>query len=133
YVLPVFASVEAALAAWQAGSAAPGAGAAEAARQAPSASGPIVVRFWGTRGSLPAPLGHVALRRKIRAALVAANGRRFDPAQALDAFIDRELPFSVSGTFGGNSSCVEIATGGPEYVLSDLGTPVPHFAPPVPP
>ena len=91
-------------------------------RQAPSASGPIVVRFWGTRGSLPAPLGHVALRRKIRAALVAANGRRFEPAEALDTFIDRELPFSVSGTFGGNSSCVEIATGGAEYVLCDLGT-----------
>ena len=31
----------------------------------------IPVRFWGTRGSLPAPLGHDAVRLKIREALLA--------------------------------------------------------------
>ena len=37
------------------------------------------------------------------------------------------LPFSVRGTFGGNTSCVEIITGGDEYVLCDLGTGVREF------
>ena len=85
------------------------------------------VRFWGTRGSLPAPLGAAEVRGKVRAALLAASGRRFETPADADAFIDGELPFAVTGTFGGNSSCVEIVTGGPEYVLCDLGSGVRAF------
>jgi phosphoribosyl 1,2-cyclic phosphodiesterase len=32
------------------------------------------------------------------------------------------LPFSVAGTFGGNSPCVQIDDGGAEYVLCDAGS-----------
>jgi len=32
-----------------------------------------------------------------------------------------------TGTFGGNTSCVEIVTGGDEYVICDLGTGVREF------
>jgi phosphoribosyl 1,2-cyclic phosphodiesterase len=85
------------------------------------------VRFWGTRGSLPAPLREQAVRGKIRDALLAARGRTLDTPEAIDAFIDHALPFSVRGTFGGNTSCVEIITGGDEYVLCDLGTGVREF------
>lgn len=88
----------------------------------PSGEAQIAVRFWGTRGSLPAPLGHTAVRAKIREALLAAcRGGLSDPRQ-IDAFIERELPFAVRGTFGGNTSCVEIGTGGDDYLLCDLGT-----------
>src|SRR5207244_7154396 len=59
---------------------------------------------------------------KIRDALIAAPGHVLETAQAIDAFIDTRLPFSVRGTFGGNTSCVEIITGGDEYVICDLGT-----------
>ena len=87
----------------------------------------MLVRFWGTRGSLPAPLGAAGVRAKIRDALLAASGRSFaGPAEA-EAFIDRELPFAVAGTFGGDSSCVELDVGGPEHVLCDLGTGVRAF------
>jgi phosphoribosyl 1,2-cyclic phosphodiesterase len=79
------------------------------------------IRFWGTRGSLPAPLAAADVRGKLRQALLAASGKRFDAAAEADAFID-QLPFAVAGTFGGNSSCVEIATGGPEHVLCDMGS-----------
>lgn len=82
----------------------------------------MLVRFWGTRGSLPAPLNYRAVRAKIHEALLAARGRSLDGAEAIDVFIDRTLPFSVSGTYGGNTSCVEIVTGGDEYVLCDMGT-----------
>jgi phosphoribosyl 1,2-cyclic phosphodiesterase len=54
--------------------------------------------------------------------LLAAAGRRFEGPEAVDAFIDRELPFSVAGTYGGNTSCVELVTGGDEFVLCDLGS-----------
>ena len=87
----------------------------------------MLIRFWGTRGSLPAPLGSNAVRAKLRAALLAAGGRRFDDGAAADRFIDDELPFAVGGTYGGNSSCVEIAGVGDEYVLCDLGSGVREF------
>jgi phosphoribosyl 1,2-cyclic phosphodiesterase len=82
----------------------------------------MLVHFWGTRGSLPAPLSAAAVRAKIHAALIAAQGRTLDGPAAIDAFIDRELPFSVSGSYGGNSSCVELVSGGEEFVLCDLGS-----------
>jgi anti-anti-sigma factor len=84
--------------------------------------GPLRIRFWGTRGSLPAPVGARAVRVKIRDALLAARGQTLETEAAIDAFIDNSLPFSVRGTFGGNTSCVEIVTGGDEYVICDLGT-----------
>ncbi len=87
----------------------------------------MLVRFWGTRGSLPTPLGSRAVRDKIRGALLAARGRKLDAPQAIDAFIERELPFSIGGTFGGNTSCVEIAADGDEHVICDLGTGVREF------
>jgi phosphoribosyl 1,2-cyclic phosphodiesterase len=82
----------------------------------------MLIRFWGTRGSLPTPLNKTAVRQKLRQALLAAQGRRFAVAEDVDRFLDEELPFAVSGTYGGNSSCVEIAGQGDEYVLCDLGS-----------
>jgi len=82
----------------------------------------MLIRFWGTRGSLPAPLNYRAVRAKIREALLAARGRNFEAPEAVDAFIERELPFSVGGAYGGNTSCVELVTGGEEFVLCDLGS-----------
>ena len=87
----------------------------------------IPVRFWGTRGSLPAPLGASAVRAKIRAALFAARNRRLTTAEAIDGFIDRDLPFAVKGTYGGNTSCIEIGTGGDEHLLCDLGSGLREF------
>jgi len=87
----------------------------------------MLVRFWGTRGSIPSPLGHIAVRDKIREALLAARGRHLDSLEAIESFIDDDLPFSVSGTYGGNTSCVELVTGGEEYVLCDLGSGVREF------
>jgi phosphoribosyl 1,2-cyclic phosphodiesterase len=82
----------------------------------------MLIRFWGTRGSLPAPLNYRAVRAKLRDALLAARGRTFEGPEAAEAFIERELPFSIGGTYGGNSSCVELVTGGDEFVLCDFGS-----------
>jgi anti-anti-sigma factor len=88
---------------------------------------PIRVHFWGSRGSLPTPLGAAVVHRKLHDALLAARGRNLRTPESVDAFLDRELPFSVSGTFGGNTACVELAAGGEEYVLCDLGTGLREF------
>ena len=82
----------------------------------------IRLHFWGTRGSLPAPLGEAAVRAKVREAVLAARGRALATEAAVDEFIERDLPFAVRGTFGGNTSCVEISGGSDDYLLCDLGT-----------
>ncbi|MFA5180935.1 MAG: MBL fold metallo-hydrolase [Syntrophales bacterium] len=81
----------------------------------------MLVHFWGTRGSLPSPLNAEKVRQKIIKALKAAQGKTFENDSALERFVDLELPFAVRGTYGGNSSCVEIR-GGDEYILCDAGT-----------
>jgi anti-anti-sigma factor len=122
HVIPVFGSSEEAAAAW-----ANSQQSQQAAQPAPQDAAPIRVHFWGTRGSLPTPVGQGAIRAKIRDALLVARKHDVSSSDAIDAFIDHELPFSVRGTFGGNTSCVEISTGGDEYVLCDLGTGVREF------
>src|SRR5262249_32811479 len=82
----------------------------------------MLIRFWGTRGSLPAALGTAALRRKLGRALRAASGRRLDTDEAVERFIAEELDFATSHAFGGNTACVQIDIGGPDAVLCDLGS-----------
>lgn len=84
------------------------------------------VRFWGTRGSLPVALTAEDVSRKVAYALLAADGRRFASLDEAQAFAD-QLPFHLARTYGGHSSCVQIAAAAPgrdpsEYVLCDLGT-----------
>jgi len=84
------------------------------------------IRFWGTRGSLPVALTATAVRRKLMTALRGAAGRAFASDAELDEYVD-SLGFRVSGTYGGHTPCVEIETGGREYVLCDLGSGVRPF------
>jgi phosphoribosyl 1,2-cyclic phosphodiesterase len=84
---------------------------------------PVVrVRFWGTRGSIPVAMSSVELQRKLIVTLVRSSGQLLDTPAKARAFLERELDFSISHTFGGNSSCVQIAVEGEPYVLCDLGT-----------
>src|SRR5262245_8444822 len=82
----------------------------------------MLIRFWGTRGSLPAPLGTAGLRRKLVRALLGAAGRRLDSEDTVQRYVTEELDFATSHTFGGNTSCVQIDVGGEEFVLCDLGS-----------
>ena len=79
------------------------------------------VHFWGTRGSLPASVTAETTRAKIFKALKASQGRSFHDDDAIRQFIDRELPFSVKGGYGTNTSCTEIINGD-DYVICDAGT-----------
>ena len=79
------------------------------------------VRFWGTRGSIPAALTAQSVREKLIAALVAASGRELDTAEKAAAFADT-LPFAATRTFGGNSSCIEVIAEGAGRVLLDMGS-----------
>ncbi len=80
------------------------------------------VRFWGTRGSLPVGLTATDIRDKLARALLAASGRRFDSYSEAHAFALQALPFSLTHTFGGHTSCVELETGHDEYFVCDMGS-----------
>jgi phosphoribosyl 1,2-cyclic phosphodiesterase len=80
------------------------------------------IRFWGTRGSLPVGMTASAVRQKIVSALSAARGQPVDTPEAIARFVDHDLAFALAGTFGGNTACVEVRTGGREHVLFDMGS-----------
>ena len=85
-------------------------------------SSKIPVKIWGCRGSIPTPLYASQVRDKIERALKLASGKAFETDDDIRSFVDL-LPFEVSGTYGGNTSCVELATDTPdEYLILDAGS-----------
>ena len=82
----------------------------------------MLVRFWGTRGSIPVALTSADIRRKIEAALTLAIAKGVDTLEKLPAFIAHDLDFSVSQTYGGHSPCVQIAGAGAGYLTCDMGS-----------
>jgi phosphoribosyl 1,2-cyclic phosphodiesterase len=82
----------------------------------------VRVRFWGTRGSIPVALTSADIRDKVAVALMRAGGRRFESVGEAYAYAEQNLDFSLSHTFGGHSACVELASGGDEYFVCDLGS-----------
>jgi phosphoribosyl 1,2-cyclic phosphodiesterase len=79
------------------------------------------VTFWGTRGSLPASVTGKMVERKIVRALKQLGDRALHSDEEIERFVSEDLPFSVRGGYGTNTSCVEIE-GGEEYVICDAGT-----------
>ncbi len=86
------------------------------------------ITFWGTRGSLPAPLNGAAVRRKLVNALVKAAGLGLDTPEKAEAFCSETLAFAEASTFGGNTSCVQVDTGGQDYLVCDLGSGAREFS-----
>ncbi|MCA1661652.1 MAG: MBL fold metallo-hydrolase [Novosphingobium sp.] len=82
----------------------------------------MLVRFWGTRGSLPVAAKANAVRNKIAAALVAASGRTFADEGAAREFLESELDFAAAHTYGGATSCVEVDVGQGPFIVCDMGS-----------
>jgi phosphoribosyl 1,2-cyclic phosphodiesterase len=87
----------------------------------------MLVRFWGTRGSLPVALHADAALTKVVRALMVARGRQFaNEAEAAD-FARTDLEFATYGTFGGATSCVEIEAGEEAFFVCDMGSGLREF------
>lgn len=78
------------------------------------------IKFWGSRGSIPAPLSAAEVKEKIRRALAGAAGLNLADETVLAHYLER-LPLSVRGTAGGNSTCVEVRSGD-ELLILDAGS-----------
>lgn len=79
------------------------------------------VYFWGSRGSLSVSLTANQVRSKIATAIRTIFHYKLHEDDDIEKFIDEKLPFAVRGSYGGNTSCVEIR-GGEEFILCDAGT-----------
>ncbi len=77
----------------------------------------MLVRFWGTRGSLPVAQKADAVQAKIAKALVAASGRSFAGEAEAAAFAAGHLDFATYGGYGGATSCVEIEGADDAYLV----------------
>lgn len=71
----------------------------------------MLVKFWGVRGSIPAPAPSIQIQSKIIQALHEAAARQIDLSdpEAIDRFV-AGLPLSIRGTVGGNTSCITVET-----------------------
>ncbi|MBL26673.1 MAG: MBL fold metallo-hydrolase [Rhodospirillaceae bacterium] len=87
----------------------------------------MLVRFFGTRGSLPAPLSGAGVKAKIRDALVKAIGQDLTSPEDVDRFMADSLDFAAQSTYGGDSSCVEIDADTDSYIVCDAGSGLREF------
>jgi len=87
------------------------------------------IKFWGTRGSLPAPLTARQVRDKVVQSLDIARGHALPVGEKeLGEWVDKNLPFAMRGTCGGNTPCVQVLAGGIDHILLDAGTGLRDYA-----
>jgi phosphoribosyl 1,2-cyclic phosphodiesterase len=82
----------------------------------------MLVRFWGTRGSLPVAPTAATIRGKIAHALVAAGSLQFDNIAEAELFAEKELSFADGATYGGATPCVELEIAQGSYFVCDMGS-----------
>jgi phosphoribosyl 1,2-cyclic phosphodiesterase len=78
------------------------------------------VRFWGVRGSIPAPLLPSQLKNKISAILARLTPDDLQSSESRERFL-ANLPPWLFGTVGGNTPCVSVKTSG-ELIVFDCGS-----------
>jgi anti-anti-sigma factor len=79
------------------------------------------IKIWGARGSTPSPLKPEEVEDKICQAIFGMPHIDTNDMEAVRSHV-RELPPLLRGTAGGNTSCVEIQTGGREIIIIDAGS-----------
>jgi phosphoribosyl 1,2-cyclic phosphodiesterase len=82
----------------------------------------VIARFWGVRGSIPAPLTSAEIASKVESAVRRAKDYDFSQEGAVPQFM-KELPWPMKATCGGNTPCVEILCDDPHSrIVFDAGT-----------
>ncbi|MBI5834552.1 MAG: MBL fold metallo-hydrolase [Armatimonadetes bacterium] len=81
----------------------------------------MTVRFWGVRGSIPTPLSNEAIEAKLVDALRGAQGLDLSDEQAVRDYVSA-LPLHMRGSWGGNTTCVEVRNNAGDLLIIDAGT-----------
>ena len=85
------------------------------------------VRFWGVRGSIPAPLTPEALRRKIASIVQRVRPEHLVSPVAREQFL-AELPPWLFGSYGANSACIEARLDDNNCIILDGGSGIRELA-----
>ena len=81
----------------------------------------VKVRFWGVRGSIPAPLSSLQVKAKITAVVQRIGVNDLASPDARERFISK-LPDWIFGTTGGNTPCLELRGSDGTEIILDAGT-----------
>jgi phosphoribosyl 1,2-cyclic phosphodiesterase len=68
----------------------------------------LVIRFWGVRGSLPAPLLPSQVQEKIAFVVRHIQAHDIESTASRERFLS-ELPLWIFGTVGGNTTCLSVS------------------------
>lgn len=81
----------------------------------------MIVKFWGVRGSIPAPLDPIDYKNRILDILKFAQQKwREDPNISYEKIYE-EIPIHLKEIIGGNTTCVELKDEN-EQLIFDMGT-----------
>ncbi|MFN3603346.1 MAG: MBL fold metallo-hydrolase [Leptonema sp. (in: bacteria)] len=81
----------------------------------------MLIKFWGVRGSIPAPLDPIDYKNRILDILKIAQNRWRENENISIENIYNALPFHLKEVIGGNTTCVELRSNG-EQLIFDMGT-----------
>ena len=81
----------------------------------------MLVRFWGVRGSLPSAITAEEIEKKVRKVLSLVTPNDILTEESVENFIST-LPFSLRGTYGGNTTCLEIRNQDNDVLTIDAGS-----------
>ncbi len=89
----------------------------------------MIIKYWGVRGSIPAPLTGEQLYEKESALIkrISADGgieKLFGSncdSDKIESYL-KSLPLSLSGTYGGDTTCFEIQVKDSPLIMIDAGT-----------
>jgi phosphoribosyl 1,2-cyclic phosphodiesterase len=82
----------------------------------------MIIRFWGVRGSIPAPQLPSQIRSKVSAILERVTADDLQSPETRERFL-ANLPLWLFGTVGGNSPCVTVDLASPpEKIILDAGS-----------
>ncbi|MCL1864942.1 MAG: MBL fold metallo-hydrolase [Spirochaetes bacterium] len=79
------------------------------------------IRFWGTRGSLPAPINNKEYRDRLYRILELSIKNRLNKIEDIDNFITN-LPNELQYLCGGDTTCVSVKSNSGKLYIIDCGT-----------
>jgi phosphoribosyl 1,2-cyclic phosphodiesterase len=80
------------------------------------------LKFYGVRGSIPSPISSSEIEKKIKNAIekyVAVKNQVAD--MSIDSFVE-QLPLHEKGTYGGNTTCLEVVADSGDHYIFDAGS-----------
>ncbi|MFN3247029.1 MAG: MBL fold metallo-hydrolase, partial [Leptonema sp. (in: bacteria)] len=79
------------------------------------------VKFWGVRGSIPAPIDPIDYESRIKEILRISHRKWQKDLSLQPEKIYEEIPLHLREIIGGNTTCVELIDGN-EQLIFDMGT-----------